>query len=324
MRRLLLTATFLAAVAVPAAAQDSNRVRIRERVRPDPMTGFMFRDGPGELRMSIRRERLGVVVDLTADPARDSIGARVAGVSPGGPAERAGVRTGDVIVRLNGTRLATPRSDRRDDDDTDQSRPAIRLIELASHLDGGDSVRLELRRDGRPVTVNFVASESGFDRVLSLNGDQLRRFEFPFPPEISVPGSPERMRVFAFGGEGLADLELVRVNSGLSEYFGTSEGLLVVDVGTDSTLGLRAGDVILSIGGRRPTSPSQAMRILGTYDANEAVSFEVMRQKRRVSVNGRMPRRSEQRWRIRSNRFEIPSPDIELPRMERIRISERT
>ncbi|MDP3773463.1 MAG: PDZ domain-containing protein [Gemmatimonadales bacterium] len=321
MRRLLLTATFLAAVAVPAAAQDSARVREREREREDRVRTFMYSIGPGEFsRMSFRRERLGVLVDLTADPARDSVGARVAGVTPGGPADRAGVRTGDLIVRLNGARLAALRSDRRDDE-MDQSRPGLRLIELASRLDGGDSVRLELRRDGRTQTVSFVVSESGFDRITELSGNQLRRFAVPFPPEIAVPGGPEnRMRVMAFGGEGLADLELVRVGPGLSEYFGTSEGLLVVDVGTDSTLGLRAGDVILSIGGRRPTSPSHAMRILGTYDANEAVSFEVMRQKRRVSVNGRMPRQSEQRWRIRSNRFEM-QPGMELPRVERIRIS---
>lgn len=294
MRRLILTATFLAAVAVPAAAQDSTRARERDRDREETMRGFMLRGFPGTYSFAMRRERLGVLVDLTADAARDSIGARVAGVSPGGPAERAGVRTGDLIVRLNGTRLAAERSnERRREDGEDQSRPGMRLIELASRLDGGDSVRLELRRDGRPMTLSFVASESGLDRVMELNGDQFRRFSFPFPPEVSVPGGgPERMRVMAFGGEGLADLELVRVNSGLSEYFGTSEGLLVVDVGTDSTLGLRAGDVILSIGGRRPTSPSHAMRILGTYEGNEAVQFEVMRQKRRATVNGRMPRES--------------------------------
>lgn len=318
MRRLLLTTTFLAAVAVPAAAQDSARARDRDHDREERMRGFMFHQGPGEFRMSFRRERLGILVDLTADPARDSIGARVAGVTPGGPADRAGVRTGDLIVRLNGARLAALRSDARDDED--QSRPGLRVIELASRLTGGDSVRLELRRDGRPTTVSFVASESGFDRVFDLRGDEFRRFAMRFPPEISIPGGPGRVRVMAFG-DALADLELVRVNTGLAEYFGTSEGLLVVDVGSDSSLGLRAGDVILTIGGRRPTSPSHAMRILSTYDASEAVQFEVMRQKRRITVNGRMPREPERRWRVRSNSFEIPSPDTELPRTERIRTS---
>jgi hypothetical protein len=323
MRRLILTATFLAAVAVPAAAQDSVRTRERDRDREETMRGFMLRGMPGSFSMSMRRERIGVLLDLTADPSRDSIGARVAGVTPGGPADRAGVHTGDLIVRFNGTRLAALRADQRGDADSEQSAPGLRLIELAARLDGGDSVRLELRRDGRPVTVSLVASESGLDRVLSLNGDQLHRFEFPFPPEMSLPGGSARINVITGAGEGLADLELVRVNSGLSEYFGTADGLLVVDVGGDSTLGLRAGDVILSIGGRRPTSPAHAIRILSTYDANEAVQFEVMRQKRRATVSGRMPQRREGSWRIRSNSFEM-EPGMELPRVARIRISEKT
>ena len=54
----------------------------------------------------------------------------------------------------------------------------------------------------------------------------------------------------------------MKVNPGLAAYFGTSDGILVVDAPGDSTLGLKAGDVILAIGGRKPTSPSHAFRIL--------------------------------------------------------------
>ena len=321
MRRLLLTATILAAVAVPAAAQDSVLVRARER---EPMRAFTY-FGPGDFNIDMRHGRLGIVVELATDPARDTVGALVRGVTPGGPADLAGVRTGDLVVRLNGTRLAAADGRPSDDGDEDQSRPGLRLIRLASRLDPGDTVRLELRRNNRPQTVTFVAGEADLDRIierLEIPGPM----RMPFGEMLRLPGAEGdgRMGVFTFGGHGLSDLEMVRVNPGLSEYFGTSEGLLVVGVGGDSTLGLRAGDVILSIGGRRPTSPSHAMRILGTYDANEAVSFEVMRQKRRTTVTGRMPRQSEGRWRIRSNDFEMPEPGVELPRTGRIRISGET
>ncbi|MFI5280937.1 MAG: hypothetical protein ACHQU1_10595, partial [Gemmatimonadales bacterium] len=90
------------------------------------------------------------------------------------------------------------------------------------------------------------------------------------------------------------------------EYFGTQEGLLVVSVGSDSSLGLRAGDVILTIGGRRPASPPQAMRILGTYEPQEAVQFDVMRQRHRVSVSGKIPQREEHGWSIHRNNFDEP------------------
>jgi len=297
-----LTLTMLSAVAVAAAAQD------RPPRPPEPQErerAFTFSFGPGEIRSMIQgRGRLGILVDLTADPARDSVGARVAGVTPGGPADRAEVHTGDIVVRINGTRLAAAGG--RTDVPDDQSRPGMRLIEIASRLDQGDTVRLELRRDSRPLTVTFQAGESDADVMV-------QRFREAMPgmanlmPSIQVSPFDGRgeSRVTVRVGGPLGDLELVKVNAGLAEYFGTSDGLLVVDAPSDSSLGLRAGDVILSIGGRRPTSPAHALRILGTYDPGEALTFEVMRQKHRVTVNGRMPA-EDRRWRAIHNSLEIP------------------
>jgi hypothetical protein len=274
--------------------------------------------------VTARRGRLGVLVDLTPDEGRDSIGARVAGVTPGGPADRAGVHTDDIIVRMNGTRLAA--TGPRDGPSDGQSRPGTRLIEIASHLDQGDTVRLELRRENRPLTLTFQAGESDVDVIVRRFGDQmvyamphlqdgLQNLQDLFP---RVEGTPDRIAI-RIGGP-LADLELVKVNPGLAEYFGTSEGLLVVDAPSDSSLNLRAGDVILGIGGRHPTSPAQALRILGTYEPGENVAFEVMRQKRRITVNGRMPA-AEQGWKIRRNSFEIP--DLQelqrLPELQELR-----
>ena len=52
----------------------------------------------------------------------------------------------------------------------------------------------------------------------------------------------------------------------------------------DSTLPLRSGDVILVIGGRRPTSPSHAMRILRSYEGGETVTIEILRKKKHSTV----------------------------------------
>jgi S1-C subfamily serine protease len=268
--------------------------------------------------MVTRRGRLGINVDLRPDAARDSVGALVAGVTPGGPAERAGVRAGDVVVRLNGTRLASAAAG--DVEDAEQSRPAMRLVRLSARLDDGDTVRLELRRDGRSQTVTFRAEESDVDRIVirefQRQGEPFamtipRTPAAPRAPTVTVTPAPGGATVRGFYlGSGVRDLELVKVNAGLGEYFGTSDGLLVVNVGADSALNLRAGDVILGIGGRRPTSPTHAMRILGTYDENEEIRFEVMRQKRRTNVTGRMPQPGHAEWRVRPNSF-----DITVPRM---------
>jgi membrane-associated protease RseP (regulator of RpoE activity) len=109
-----ITLTVLAAVAVAAAAQDRPARPAEPPGQPEPpqqqydrQRAFTWSLAPGEFNFQLqRRGRLGILVDLTPDPARDSVGARVAGVTPGGPADRADVRTGDLIVRINGTRLA--------------------------------------------------------------------------------------------------------------------------------------------------------------------------------------------------------------------------
>src|SRR6058998_3237651 len=56
-------------------------------------------------------------------------------------------------------------------------------------------------------------------------------------------------------------------------------------------LPLKGGDVILSIGGRKPTSPSHAMRILRSYEPGETVALDIMRKQKRVTVSWKVPER---------------------------------
>lgn len=306
----LWSLVFLAAVAVPAMAQEPPP---RDSVAPPPPRsggragGFNFFNGPDQVRVQMfQRGRLGILVDLTADPARDSVGARVAGLTPGGAAEKAGVKTGDLVVRLNGTALVrrAGRNDGGDEEEEAQSRPGMRLLDLASRLDPGDSVRLELRRGTQPVNVTVVAGESGMDEMTRTFTMDLR----PGEPLGDVQRDL-RPQNFVFSGGPFADIELVKVNPGLADYFGTSEGLLVVNVGDDSTFGLKNGDVILTIGGRKPLSPAHALRILGTYEPNESVSFDIMRMKHRTTVSGKMPARRSGAWSITPDSFD---PDVPM------------
>ena len=317
MRRFLAMAAILIAVVVlsagaplPAAGQQPGPGRDTATVRAP---GFdYFYGGPGRISVrAFQRGHLGILVDLRADPARDSIGALVAGVTPGGPADKAGVKTGDIVVSLDGKALARRGTATAPGggEAMIQSRPATRLIELASRLDPGDTVHLVLRRDSHPLNLTLVAQQSGMDEFVRRFdvGPRGRAGGFQF----RVPGGDMD---FAFPGRPLASMELVNVNPGLADYFGTSEGLLVVNVGSDSTLGLKDGDVILSIGGRKPRDPAHAMRILGTYDPDETVTFDVMRMKHRVSVSGKMPARRGG-WVDIPNAFDRPEFDLQpLPR----------
>lgn len=310
--RHFIAVALMAVSASSLMAQDSVRTRSR-----NPDRTFTFSMGPEDFRVDMRRGRLGITVDLRPDAVRDSVGARVSAVTPGGAADRAGVQTGDIVTRLNGTRLVADAG--RGEDDDDRSRPGMRLINLASRIEAGDTVRLDVRRENRSITLTFAADRTDMDQLVERiripgNGTAFMREGMPFMGEMQGgPRAGGTMRVMV-AGRSLGALELVTVTPQLASGLGISEGLLVVSIDSGNALALQAGDVITSIAGRRPTSPVHAMRILGSYDAGEAVSFDVMRQRRRATVSGRIPEPRRGEWRVTPNSFDH---DRLMPLMER-------
>ena len=95
---------------------------------------------------------------------------------------------------------------------------------------------------------------------------------------------------FWIGGDrNFGDMEMVKLTEQLGTYFGTSEGLLVVRAPSNEDLMLQDGDVILNIDGREPTSVEHAVRILGSYQAGEELTLEIMRDQRRRTIEIVMP-----------------------------------
>jgi S1-C subfamily serine protease len=288
MTRRILTAALALAVVLPtlSTAQERQRSRSRDADREPSVRVFGF-----------NRARLGVSVQTRADPETDRYGARIVSVMEDGPADDAGLKEGDIITRFGSTSLADAKSE-----DDDVSGPGLRLIELAQDLDDGDTVKVEYRRGGSTHTATIVAEEMGgnfafqeFDgpRVFfpKVPGAGTFRF-FGEPGEMQFKG-PGEFSVF-LGGHGL---HLVEMNSDLGEYFGTNEGVLVLRAPGDSAIPVRAGDVVLSIDGRKPTSVGHALRIIDSYEAGETVRAEVMRKRQRVNIEWTV---KEQEGRVRS------------------------
>lgn len=272
--------------------RPSTRPRVRVQTGDGPFGVYSFSDSRG---------RIGVIVDTRANASGDKVGARIEAITPGGPAEKAGLKVGDVITRFNGTALGGSESE-----DNENSGPGMKLIDLAHELEPGDTVQVEYRRgtDSRKATI--VAEDLGMS---GMSG----HFEMPemgrikelreLMPEMHVgPGNDFE---FAFGSPW-GGIELVKLNPDLGDYFGTREGVLVVSAPEDSTLALKGGDVIVSIGGRKPTSPMQAMRILRSYDPGESVTLDVLRKQKHVTVIWKVPEK-ERRFLRTPRMHEEPS-----------------
>src|SRR5256712_3616509 len=222
--------------------------------------------------LSDHHGRIGVVVRTDASPETDKIGAKIEGVTPGGPADKAGLKVGDIITKFNGTSLAAVKPE-----DEDESGPGRKLVELARKLEPDDTVQVEYRRGNDTKQATLVAANMG--GVMS-------QWVIPSPPEIPPMLGMDH---FELMGSPWGDLELVSLNSDLGEYFGAKDGVLVVRAPADSSLPLKGGDVITSIGGRKPANPSHAMRILRSYETGETVSIEILRKQKRMSLTWKVP-----------------------------------
>src|SRR5881396_3943982 len=257
--------------------------------------------------MSDHHGRIGVVPNSKPDSQTDKIGAKLEAVTPGGPAAKAGLKVGDIITKFNGTSLAGAQAE-----DEDESGPAAKLVELARKLEPGDTVQVEYRRGGDAKKAALVAEDLGGSFRMEMPNMTMAM------PRIA-PAMPGWEGVELSFGTPWGDLELVNLNPDLGEYFGTKEGVLVVKAPGDSSLPVRSGDVILSIAGRKPSSPSHAMRILRSYEAGETVTVEVMRKQKRTTIAWKVPEPRDRRIRLRPEREEQSRFRL-VPRRHRARI----
>lgn len=152
-------------VARSSAARDSGsrrtldakrEQRLREELRvlllDMVQSGALDASSPDQVDLSIeeppqRVGSLGVLVDSAgADQARD--GLHVLATTPGGSAERMGLRAGDVITAVNGVTLAGLGSS-----DDGSARAAALLREQVAALDAEAELAFDVRRDGRGLNV---------------------------------------------------------------------------------------------------------------------------------------------------------------------------
>jgi hypothetical protein len=262
------------------------------------------------------RIKLGVELDPDQGQEYDRQGVRVKGLMTGSPAEAADLRKDDILTHVNGRSLLEPLPDpdREGRLNQEESLPVQRLVELVAELEPGHEVEVWFVRDGRQETAAITLEDLGRRGGIALFPGEFG-MEFPFDTTWAraLRVGPDlrdlRLRLDSLGAGAWRDfssgdpqepfvgllrtgrfrgLELRDLSPDLAPYFSTDRGVLVLDVDQERGLGLRPGDVILSIGDREVENVRDVRRILSSYTEEERMTFQVMRQGRQIVVEGRM------------------------------------
>jgi serine protease Do len=173
---------------------------------------------------TIERGYLGVEIGAISREYQEALnldsrdGAFVNSVTPGGPADRAGLQAGDIVVSLNGQPV-------RDSSD---------LTRRIGSTSPGDALRLEILRDGRRQTVN------------ARSGTR------PSALELNAGGQPEEPEAAPIqGGTAVAGLTVAPLTATLRQRYDIPErvtGVVVTAPGRGNAQGFQPGYVIMRAG----------------------------------------------------------------------------
>lgn len=196
--------------------------------------------------------------EVTHDLARSfgldkPAGALVAGVVPDSPAEQAELQIGDIVLEFNGERV--PR--------------AGALAPMVGAAGAGEDARLGVLRDGDALTLTVTLGELPERFVRRAAGGREP------PPSEAVLG----MRVRALDAEERETLELEH------------GALLVEDLqeGPAMRAGVRKGDVILRLDGRRVESAAELREIVAGLPGDRFATLLLRRDDRSLFVAVKIP-----------------------------------
>jgi serine protease Do len=207
---------------------------------------------------------LGIgIQEITPDRAKalklrdDAGGVEVTRVGSDTPADKAGMKAGDVVLQYNGIKI----------DGLEQFSKLVRDTPI------GREVRLDIFRNG--------GSQSLTVKIGPHPGMQLFSRDNGFPPNF-----PDVPRVFQGSRSPMLGVEVEGIDGQLAQYFGVKEGVLVRSVMKSSAAekaAFKAGDVILRVDDAAVTTPADLANHVRT-SAGKPVSISIIRDHKEMSL----------------------------------------
>ncbi|MGV8929157.1 MAG: trypsin-like peptidase domain-containing protein [Brevundimonas sp.] len=177
---------------------------------------------------TIQRGYLGVIIGNIDDNVREGLdlpagttGAYITEVTKGAPADVAGLRPGDVVIRINGSTIAS----------------STELTRLVAQVEVGQPIRLEILRDGRRQSVTVRSGRR--PSQAELNAGSVGEAE------------PAEPRAGTSAGQVVAGLNVAAMTPALRQQYSIPagiEGVVVTAVAPGGDRRFQPGNVILRAG----------------------------------------------------------------------------
>jgi serine protease Do len=199
-------------------------------------------------------------------------GVYVQNVRESSAAARAGIRTGDVIVEIDGEHV----------------RGVRHFVRLVSESPAGRSVQIETIRGGARNVVDITPEAARFAPVLppEIREEIERRVrELPSDLELELP-APRAARA-------RLGITTTPLTNQLAEYFGVKEGGVLVSAveerSPSAIAGLKAGDVIIAIDGAPVRTPQDVAAVARRAAPGVVLDFRVVRDRRETTLRVTVP-----------------------------------
>lgn len=203
---------------------------------------------------------------------KEDYGVEITRVEESSPAEKAGLKPGDVVLEYNGQRV----------EGMEQFGRMVR------ETPRGREVKLTISRDGNTQT------------LVAMLGSRRYRLPGNFPPGFQMPEfqMPDIPQIFTTLRSPMLGVEAESLGPQLASYFGVKEGVLVRSV-LDNTAAqkaaIKAGDVITKVDGVIVTTPSELSGAVRAARSKKTYLIELMRDRKPMTVTVNVEDRSE-RW----------------------------
>ena len=213
------------------------------------------------IRVKMNEAFLGVSSKKTEKP-----GASVLEVTKGSPAEKAGILKGDLIIRVNDTKITDPEN----------------LFETIHNFKAGDKVKIVLIRSGKEQTVNATLEK----------GEQMKDFNYNYNYKFKMPDMPEmpdmgEMRIEPWGSRP----PKLGIKAQDAE---DGKGVNVLEVEDSSAAyksGLKKGDIILQFDGKAVNSTNELIEDLRDARQKPSVQVKIQRGATTQEIEVKIPRK---------------------------------